>query len=221
MTNVVSSPRTILQLAAQDAFAPMTTQMLARLGYRFVQVDCGSGDDRDPQAALPTGDLVIVDERRLAEIESDLGTEAVRTPVVLLTGRQGATGADSRIVGAVKKPAGLHDLYQLLQQIFEDTPRSTPRIATQLRARCAIDESAWDSRVLSLSENGCLMRSPEPVLLGQRIQLQLQLPQSEPIAVEAEAAYQLLPDTGFVFHAVDPAQRESLAHFVAQTILSA
>jgi hypothetical protein len=168
-----------------------------------------------------TADLLLVDERRLGETvaaEEEDGESAI--PIVLLTGKQGAVGADPRIVGAVKRPAGLHDLYRLLQQVFEDTPRSTPRVATQLLARCAQGDRNWDGRVLSLSENGCLMRSSEAIPLGQRILLEFSLPGSERVCLEAEATYQLLPDVGLVFNAVPAARRKTLERFVAESISS-
>ena len=107
-----------------------------------------------------------------------------------------------------------------MQQVFEDSPRSTPRVATALEARCESGGASWKGQVLSLSENGCLIRSPEAILLGQRLQLELRLPESEGIEVEAEATYQLLPDTGLVFTTLDAASREALGRFVADTILS-
>jgi hypothetical protein len=166
-------------------------------------------------------DLLLIDERRLVEAEIYDGEGEDSLPIVLLSGRHGATGADPRIVGAVKRPAGLHDLYRLMQQIFEDTPRSTPRIATQLRARCRAGDRIWEGRVLSLSENGCLLRSPETILLGREIQLGLTLPGAGEVLLDAEAAYQLLPDTGLVFNALSPAEREVLGRFVSQTLLAA
>ena len=73
--------------------------------------------------------------------------------------------------------------------------------------------------MLSLSENGCLIRTSEAMLLGQTVQIELALPQNDSIALEAEATYQLLPDTGLVFHAVEPASREAIGRFVSQTIM--
>jgi len=193
--------------------------MLSRLGYRILMPD----DFAEARLASPdlTPDLLLVDERQLAEVtaEEESSTEKP-VPIILLCGRQGATGADLRVIGAVKRPAGLHDLYRLMQQVFEDTPRTTPRVATQLRARCESKSGEWEGRVLSLSENGCLFRTSESILLGQMVQLELALPRGESIAIEAEAAYQLLPDTGLVFHAVAPESREALGRFVSQTILA-
>ncbi len=210
--------RTIVQFAAGEALAPRVGQMLNRLGYRIVM----SQDFVDQQVGTQPElrpDLLLVDERRLAEVMPDEGVGRGSVPIVLLCGCHGATGADSRILGAVKRPAGLHDLYRLLQQIFEDNPRCTPRIATQLRVRCESEGEHWEGRVLSLSENGCLIRSSGAMLLGQQIRLEIVLPETAPVALEAEAAYQLLPDTGLVFHALPPAHRRALGRFITHTLL--
>ena len=211
--------RTIVRHAASDALMPTTAQMLGRLGYRIVAPDAFESLRSDEPGL--TADLLLVDERELAEIGTADEGAIAKAPIILLCGRQGATGADRRVVGAVKRPAGLHDLYRLIQQIFEDTPRTTPRVATHFRAQVTCGEDHWEGRVLSLSENGCLLRTGESILLGQRMRLELALPQSGPIAVEAEATYQLLPDMGLVFHAVEPSSREALTRFVSQTILDA
>ncbi|MBW2426705.1 MAG: PilZ domain-containing protein [Deltaproteobacteria bacterium] len=209
--------RLIVFHASKDAFAPKTPEILSRLGYEIVSPEDWEQGDR----AEVRPDLLLIDERRLVEAEIYDGEGEDSLPIVLLSGRHGATGADPRIVGAVKRPAGLHDLYRLMQQIFEDTPRSTPRIATQLRARCRAGDRIWEGRVLSLSENGCLLRSPETILLGREIQLGLTLPGAGEVLLDAEAAYQLLPDTGLVFNALSPAEREVLGRFVSQTLLAA
>lgn len=191
--------------------------MLTRLGYRVLHPeDFEAAREVEPELSA---DLLLVDERQLPEITGEEEPGARSIPIILLCGRHGATGADTRIIGAVKRPAGIHDLYRLIQQVFEDTPRTTPRVATQLRARCESRGESWDGRVLSLSENGCLIRTSGALLLGERVHLELMLPRQDPISVEAEAAYQLLPDTGLVFHAVEPTQREALGRFVTQTIL--
>lgn len=221
MMEASTRARMIVLHASGEALPSPTAQMLSRLGYQIWQPEDFERERAERAELRP--DLLLVDERRLSEAtahEEDPGSGA-STPIVLLSGRHGATGADPRIVGAVKRPAGLHDLYRLMQQIFEDTPRTTPRIATHLLAHCHARGEEWDGRVLSLSENGCLMRSAEPILLGDAIQLEIALPRRAPIALEAEAAYQLLPDVGLVFNAVAPNHRETLGAFVTQTILTA
>jgi hypothetical protein len=128
------------------------------------------------------------------------------------------TGAETRIVGAVKRPAGLHDLYRLLQQVFEDNPRATPRVPTHIRATCRRRGREWIGAVLSLSENGCLLRSPEPVLLGSQLELSFELPRVGPVELWAESAYQLLPDFGLVFSALAPADRDAISAYVADAL---
>jgi hypothetical protein len=195
----------------------MTEVILAKLGYAIVAPEDFEAM-REERAEL-RADLLLVDERRLVETAAYQDEGEGEIPIILLTGQHGATGADSRIVGAVKRPAGMHDLYRLLQQVFEDTPRSTPRIATQLRAYCSRGDRHWEGRVLSLSQNGCLIRSAEVIQLGQKIQLSVELPRAGEIELEAEASYQLLPDVGLVFSAVPAAQRHTIERFVAQTLV--
>lgn len=209
--------RTIVYHASRDALAPMTDVILNRLGYRLLFPETFEKLQEEDRDLRP--EMLLVDERRLAEIDAyeDGGVDG-SIPIVLLTGQYGTTGADSRIVGAVKRPAGIHDLYRLMQQVFEDTPRSTPRVATQLLAHCERGDRHWDGRVLSLSENGCLIRSPEPIQLGQRIRLAFSLPRSGELSLDAEASYQLLPDIGLVFNAVPPTQRETLERFVHDSL---
>jgi len=218
MMEEASCSRLIVYHASRDALGPKTCEILGRLGYQIVE-----SEEYETRREAENGlrpDLLLVDERRLVEAEIyDDGENS--PPIVLLCGRQGTTGADSRIVGAVKRPAGLHDLYRLMQQVFEDTPRSTPRIATQLLAHCGSGDRLWDGRVLSLSENGCLMRSSESIPLGQEIKLDLMLPNTGALSLDAEAAYQLLPDIGLVFNSMSPADRKMLGRFVSQTLLAA
>ena len=211
--------RTIVYHASNEALGPMTDVILSRLGYQLLLPGTFARLRMNDPALR--AELLLIDDRRLAEVTARMhADETEGTPIVLLTGKQGARGDDPRVVGAVKRPAGLHDLYRLMQQVFEDQPRSTPRVATQLSARCLQGDRDWDGRVLSLSENGCLIRSPEAIPLGQRLQLELALPQTGAISVEAEATYQLMPDVGLVFNAVAPDQRETLERFVTQTLLA-
>jgi hypothetical protein len=128
------------------------------------------------------------------------------------------TGADARIIGAVGRPAGLHELYRLIQQAIEDTPRSTPRVPTHLPARCRRGELEWRGAVLSLSENGCLLRTPEPVSLGSQIEISFELPRAGTIETKAESTYQLVPDTGLIFHQTSAAFREAILSFVEESL---
>jgi hypothetical protein len=205
--------RLIVSHARDEAYLPLTRVILAKLGYALVSAE--------EWAALPgelaerTPDLRIVDERRLGEIPED---ESPSPPTIVLTGRHGVTGADARIVGAVRKPAGLHELYRLIQLAGEERPRSVPRVPTYLSACCSHGGREWQGAVLSLSENGCLLRSPEPVALGSELELRFELPGLGLVATRAESAYQLVPDLGLVFCATPAAARHAIVGFVEQTL---
>jgi len=203
----------LISHAGPEAYAPMTRVILAKLGYLILL----------PEEIASIGDLAdtrpivrLLDERQFAEIPDD----GDGIPIVLVTGRYGATGADSRIAGAVMRPVGMHELYRLIQQLTEETPRSTPRVPTHLPAVCKSDGKEWTSTLLSLSENGCLLRSPEPLPLGRRVELSFALPRAGRLSIAAESAYQLLPDMGMIFHATRQSDREAITSFVTSTLLS-
>ncbi len=209
--------RTIVYHASQEALGARTETILNRLGYALILPEVLESLQTVHPELQP--DLSIIDERRLDAVLS-AGSAVEGLPIILLTGRGGAPIGDPRIVGAVKRPAGLHDLYRLLQQVFEDHPRATPRVETRLSARCEAGGKEWEGRVLSLSENGCLLRSPESIPLGQRLWIEIDLPERVPIRIQAEPTYQLLPDTGLVFSAIRADQREALERFVHETLLA-
>jgi hypothetical protein len=208
--------RLLIAHAPPQAFAPMARAILARLGYRIVSADEVDLLPDSPSERRP--DLCIVDESLLDRIPPlEPGSEPP-VPVVLLTGRGGTASRDPRIVGAVRKPAGMHDLYRLIQQILEETPRATPRAPVQLAGRCTGETREWKCRVLSLSENGCLVRSGEPIPLGSLVQLAIELPDAGVVETEAEAAYQLISEVGLVFHATPPAARRAIVEFVTRQL---
>ena len=210
--------RTAVAYASAENFAENTIRILARLGYdivspeRFEALRDGPGGDPDRQP-----DLFIVDESRLCELpESDSSRDV---PVVVVVRSDAALEGDSRVVASVKPPIGMHDLYRVLQLVLEDRPRATPRIRTELPGVCRRSGREWNATVVSLSENGCLLRSSEPVPLGSKLQLAFEVPGSGTVHIEAEMAYQLLPDLGLVFSSVAPRIREVVAHHVAESLL--
>ena len=208
--------RNLISYAQPTAYVPRTTAILGRLGYRIVAADAFAQERERGEAGEP--DMLIVDERRLEEVpDVDLPGSP---PILLLTGRRGASVLNSRIVGAVRKPAGLHDLYRVAQEIFEDTPRGLPRVATDLAVRCTRDGGSFDGSLVSLSENGGLLRTEGDLPLGACFDLHLELPHSGSIALRAEAAYQLLPGLGIVFSGLAPRARAAIADFVAEAILA-
>jgi len=121
----------------------------------------------------------------------------------------------------VKRPAGLHELYRLVQQVLEENPRTALRVPTHLAAHCRRRGKQWSASVLSLSENGCLLRSPEPMNLGTHLNLTFDLPGSGSIELEAETAYQLVPDLGLIFNAAAPATRTAIASWVTEALTAA
>jgi hypothetical protein len=207
--------RLVVTHAAPESFAPMSRAILAKLGYAIV-----TSEDRDNlefELELDRPDLRIVDERSLLDVPDDGGPSI---PIVVLTGRHGVTGADPRVAGALRRPAGLHELYRLMQQILEDTPRAAPRIPTHLAGHASRDGREWKVAVLSISENGCLIRTPEDLLLGSQIEIGFDLPGSGSLHVQAEAAYQLLPDVGLIFHATAPHDREAIRGYIESSLFT-
>jgi len=137
----------------------------------------------------------------------------------VLTGWRGAPVVDGKvIVGAVRAPAGLHELYRVLQEALEETPRTVPRVETRLRAHCRRETMEWDARVLSLSENGCLIKSSVVPPLGAVLQLSFELPEAGKIETQAFASYQLMPRLGLVFHATRPEFRRAISSFVTREL---
>lgn len=203
--------RVLVSYAAAEAFTPSARPILAKLGYGIY-----TPEQFEEIGERDRPDAYVVDERSLADVPDEGGMPPI--PIVVLTGRHGVSGADGRIVGAIRRPAGLHELFRMIQQICELKPRTTPRVPTHLPARCTRDGESWSALILSLSENGCLLRSPEPLLLGTRVQLAFDLPGHGALEVRAETAYQLLPDLGMVFHGTSPADRRSLAGYVEQVL---
>jgi len=204
--------RVLLSHAGPEAFAPMTRVILGKLGY-WILLPQELESIEELEGVRPL--VRLLDERQLGELPD----EGDGVPIILITGRHGTSGADSRIAGAVRRPAGMHELYRLIQQLTEDTPRSTPRVPTHIPARCRRDGKEWRGALLSLSENGCLVRSPEPLSLGGRIELSFDLPRVGRLELEAETAYQLLPDVGMIFHATRASVREAIASYVRQSLL--
>jgi hypothetical protein len=213
MNTDVPVRRILLTHAAPEAFAEVSRTILARLGYALLTPDEFDAARESLGRDLP--DLRIVDERSLAELPED-GFPAI--PLVVLTGRHGVTGADPRIAGAIRRPAGLHELYRISQEILEDTPRSTPRIHTHLNALCSSQGKEWTGAVLSLSQSGCLLRSSEPQMLGATLNISFTLPHSGRLSLDAEVSYQLLPDLGMTFHATSPADRKAIGDFVRRLL---
>ena len=209
-----SASRIILAHAGREAFSDMSRSILSKLGYVIVPPEefdaCAESLGRDRP------DLRIVDERSIAEVPDDAYSTV---PIILLTGSHGVSGVDPRIVGAIQRPAGMHELYRIIQELLEDTPRSTPRLPVHLKAHCSRDGRDWTGAVLSLSEGGCLLRSTAPQNLGVTFTLRFSLPRTGPLVLDAEVTYQLVPDLGLTFQSTSPTDREAITNFIQRSLL--
>ena len=192
----------------------MTRAVLAKMGYAVVTED--ERGDLPPHLVERAPELRIVEEGRLDEVPDEIDA---LVPLILITGRSGVTGADPRVLGAVRRPAGLHELYRLLQQGLEEHPRTAPRVATNLMAHCRSQDQEWPVSLVSLSENGCLIRSPVPLDLGSERQIRFALG-GEQVETCAEAAYQIVPDLGLVFSRTPAPCRQAIARFVERTLVT-
>ena len=89
---------------------------------------------------------------------------------------------------------------------------------TQLAVRLRHSGREWQGALLSLSENGCLVRTPEPIALGAELEVAFALPRGGLIETRAETSYRLVADTGLVFQATPPASRRAIVRFVEQQL---
>ena len=167
-----------------------------------------------PPASKREPVLCLVDDRMLASFPEDAPFD--RLPILLLSGRDPGRIEDPRVIGAISQPAGLHELYRLLQQVIEPIPRGSLRVPTNFPAHMRGADREWMGSVLSLSENGCLLRTPELVPLGSLLEISFDLPGAGRIETRAEASYQLIPDFGIVFQSTPAASRHAIRHFVEE-----
>lgn len=204
-------PRIVASYAGERSYSPLASKILPKIGYDIVPIECYAERAERPP------DVQVVEEKRLPEIFET--TAASSIPTVVLTGWRGAPAVDGKIiVGAVRAPAGLHELYRVLQEALEEQPRSVPRVPTRLQARCRRDSMEWDARVLSLSENGCLIKSSVVPPLGAVLDLTFELPELGAIETQASASYQLMPQLGLIFHATRPDFRRAIARYVTHEL---
>jgi hypothetical protein len=208
--------RLVVSLARPSAYVPLARAILGRIGYAIVPLEEWQGF---PDLARREPALCLVDDRMLGELPVEPPFD--RLPVLLLGGRDAREHGDRRVIGAISQPAGLHELYRVLQQVLEPCPRGALRVPTNLQATMRAADREWVGAMLSLSENGCLLRTPEPVPLGSQLELSFELPHSGRIETRAEASYQLNPDLGLVFQATPAASREAIRSFVEQHLAAA
>lgn len=209
--------RNLVAYAAPEAFADNTCVILDLLGCHILTPEEFAEENGAGEGPAKLPDLYLVEELQLPSLPD---AKAAPVPVLILS-PDGVRKTDERIVGVIRTPVGMHELYRVVQQILEQNPRSTPRVATKLEALCRSKGEQWSGSVLSLSENGCLLRSQEPLRLGSEVRVSFELPEIGKLHVTAEAAYELKSDMGLVFSSTSPQIREALRDFVTRRLLDA
>jgi hypothetical protein len=188
---------------------------LEALGYCLVAHANTEGQALDDNAL--ECDLRLVDEREVGLIPTP--AEDPDTPIVTLTGPRPKSFEDPRVVGSIRRPARLLDVYHLLQEALEKTPRSSPRVTTQLPARCIRSDRRWPGAVLSLSTNGCLLRSQTDIERGMQINLQFALPRGGVITIRAQCVYLVGNDAGLVFRSTSEEDLETITDYVIDQLI--
>lgn len=208
--------RRLVTYARADSFAGNTRAILARLGCCILSPEEFAAQN-GAQPGLPSApDLYLVDERRIRDLPA---TVAASVPVVLMAVGHQRARDDARFVAAVRCPVGMHDLYRVVQEVLEDVPRSTPRVDTELAAQCRYAGQDWTGSVLSLSENGCLLKIDEELPLGADLRVAFTLPDIGKLHVRAESAYEIKSCHGLVFSSTSPQIREAISGFVIRRLL--
>jgi hypothetical protein len=192
----------IASYASDGDYAPTSRNLLWKLGYALVPAE---------EAEAPA--LRVVRDDRLAEIPAPQAE-----PIILLTQGRGRKARDPRVLGSVKRPAGLHELYRLIQAALEEQPRSVPRAPCSLNARGTREDAHWDLVVQSLSESGCLVTGSELPTIDTALELEIEMPWGVRIATPAVAAYEQGGSLGLVFHGVTLGTRNKLAKGVLQLL---
>jgi hypothetical protein len=194
--------RRIASHVPEADYVPTSRVLLWKLGYALLTPE---------EAKQP--DLRVVREERLAEVPA-----REREPIILLTAGRGPHASDPRVVGAVRRPAGLHELYRLIQAALEERPRSVPRVPTSLSARATSEMHRWDLVVQSLSENGCLVTGPKLPPLDTVLELEIELPWGPKVPATAVAAYEQAGSLGLVFHNITLGERNKLGKVVVDLL---
>lgn len=209
MESAQTARATVAIHAPARAFAAGTQAALARLGYRLVQVGAASrppgGDGCHPA-------IRIVDDRQLESVPLECNGEAI--PLILLTGRRGAPTSDPRALGAVRRRAGVQELYALLQRALEPMPRSVPRVAAALPARCTRGNHGWAAAIRSISERGCLLQSTEQLEPDRRVNLCFALPAEGLMQIPAQPLYVRGKQAGLAFRDASERSRAAIASYV-------
>lgn len=203
----------IVSHVSPEAFEPDACRALENLGYEIVSAGAPSG-----AAGRPTrSDLRIVDEASLGEIAAEEGEPL---PTIVLTREPAPPPAKRWVVASLTRPARFQELYFAVQKAIEATPRSHPRVATALAARCAYDERVCTGLVVSLSEGGCLFRSAEEPPDERETSLQFPLPDPGLILARARHVNRRESGLGLEFRGLPPEFRAAIAQYVMNRLIA-
>ena len=180
-----------------------TRTALERLGYQLVPAS--------PRGAAP--DARIVAAGRLSRLRAEASE-----PVILVGGSRSREVDDPRVVGVVQRPIGILELYQLLQVALEAHPREVPRAPVSLAARTLRDGVDAPGAILSLSEKGCLLRSPARLSGVGTLRLQFMLPNEGLIYTRADLRHEAGEESGLAFDGLPETSRAAIADFVMATL---
>lgn len=198
--------------ASPRAFAPGVLLALAALGYVVAERSRLGADGWTPEIRLASDGQLD----RLAR------ETAHALPTLVLAGRRARAVPEALragIVGTVLRPATLRDVYRVLQSALEEHPRAVPRVPTSLPARCVAGDVDAPGAIVSLSERGCLLRSPQTWQEG-RVSLWFALPEQGLVQVLARPVHRQARHVGLAFHEVAEATRSAIARFVESSLLA-
>jgi hypothetical protein len=184
-------------------FADGAWAALERLGYELKPANEMTGV---PDARMVAGG-------RLSGLSAD-----ATQPVILFRGWHGRDRNDPRVMGIVRPPARLLDLYGLLQGALETHPRAVPRIPTALSARSHRGGAYIPGAIISLSEGGCRLRSAESLSGDERLNLQFALPGIGLVYTWAKPLYREGRETGLAFERLPEKFRSAISEFVTQSL---
>jgi len=196
-----------------EAFEPDACRALQNLGYEIVAAGEPSGGAERPTR----GDLRIVDDASLEQI-ADEDPEPV--PTIILTREPAPLPANRQVVASLTRPVLFQDLYVALQTALEATPRSYPRVATTLPARCTYDDRACTGVVVSLSEGGCLFRSGDEPLRDRQTSLQFPLPGPGLISARARHVDRRESHLALVFESLTSRSRVAISQYVMDRLIT-
>ncbi len=192
---------------APRSLAPRVLAALQVLGYALRE-EAGSNPSESG--------IWLVDDSRLGELPDAEAAPDAR--ILLISSPRQNPHQDVRILARAMRPARLSAVYSMIQSALEHTPRKTPRVRTQLSARCIRADRRSLGAVLSLSEGGCLLRTADSLRKGTHIDLQFALPEYGLVSTKAQCRYVRKGNAGMEFSAPAPDVRHSIAHYVTMQL---